>query len=345
MAQESVEWDDEALRVIEQSSPFFATLARPRLEQIAIESRSKVTIAMIQELLQEVYRWGMDSVFGVYEPADALEIYSGFAGASDADEAAEGLSAGAAPKDLVDFCVDSAGLKPGDRVLDVGCGLGRVGVPLAMQGMAVVGIDAWADGLAVTAAWARREDLDFPLIEADLRDLPWKALEGEAGFDVVLSVGTLFEHFPDSDQQARELSLELNHLLKPGGRCLIFIGANHRDEVLRAAQIEPWSGTAVVQTWALRGPGHFLLNERRFRADEERFYNRYIHIEPRAPLRESREIVRSYTHEDLIKLLREAGLVHQRSWGAAGQTGPYTGPYTEYTPESRIMVVLAQKER
>ncbi len=83
---------------------------------------------------------------------------------------------------------------------------------------------------------------------------------------------------------------------------------------------------------------------RRFRAAEERFYIRNIHIDPGAPVRESREVVRSYTHADLIMLLGEAGLVHQRSWGAAGQTGPYTGPYTEYSPESRIMVVLAQKE-
>ena len=41
----------------------------------------------------------------------------------------------------VDFVVDALGLKPGDRVLDVGCGPGRHAHELARRGLVVHGID------------------------------------------------------------------------------------------------------------------------------------------------------------------------------------------------------------
>ncbi|MEP7115289.1 MAG: class I SAM-dependent methyltransferase [Ilumatobacteraceae bacterium] len=41
----------------------------------------------------------------------------------------------------VDFVVDTLGLKPGDRVLDVGCGPGRHAHELAVRGMVVRGVD------------------------------------------------------------------------------------------------------------------------------------------------------------------------------------------------------------
>src|SRR5262245_13242560 len=41
----------------------------------------------------------------------------------------------------VDFLVDALGLRPGDRVLDVGCGPGRHSHELARRGMEVVGLD------------------------------------------------------------------------------------------------------------------------------------------------------------------------------------------------------------
>ncbi len=48
---QSAEWEEEALQILQAISPFFAIPARAWLEQRASESRSKVTPAMIQELL------------------------------------------------------------------------------------------------------------------------------------------------------------------------------------------------------------------------------------------------------------------------------------------------------
>ena len=45
------------------------------------------------------------------------------------------------PKALIDWVIELVGLKPGDAVLDLGCGPGTLAVPFAEAGMRVTGID------------------------------------------------------------------------------------------------------------------------------------------------------------------------------------------------------------
>src|SRR4051812_8498694 len=58
----------------------------------------------------------------------------------------------------VDDLVELAGLTPGDRVLEIGCGTGQLTVPLAERGLAVTAVELGA-GLA---AVARRRLADHP---------------------------------------------------------------------------------------------------------------------------------------------------------------------------------------
>jgi SAM-dependent methyltransferase len=69
----------------------------------------------------------------------------------------------------VDFLVDALGLEPGMRVLDAGCGPGRHALELGRRGLAVVGVDASPDFVALARAAAG--DLTVEFHAADVREL------------------------------------------------------------------------------------------------------------------------------------------------------------------------------
>ncbi len=83
------------------------------------------------------------------------------------------------------FC--AALLSPGGRVLDAGCGTGRVGARLAELGYDVVGVDLDESMLAV----ARRTAPQVPWFQADVSRLGAADLDGETGFDLVVMAGNV----------------------------------------------------------------------------------------------------------------------------------------------------------
>ena len=115
----------------------------------------------------------------------------------------------------VGFLVDALALAPGMRVLDAGCGPGRHSLELARRGIAVVGVDASPDfvALARDAAGAEAGDLPVEFHEADVRDLTY-----DREFDAVICIcqggfGLLGGHDSELDVVTR-----LATALRPGGR-------------------------------------------------------------------------------------------------------------------------------
>jgi SAM-dependent methyltransferase len=83
----------------------------------------------------------------------------------------------------VDTLVEMLALKPGMRVLDVGCGPGRHSLALARRGIDVVGVDISADFVAIASSAAADEGLSARFQLADARRLTF---EGE--FDAAISL-------------------------------------------------------------------------------------------------------------------------------------------------------------
>lgn len=121
-------------------------------------------------------------------------------------------------RDRLDQIIPLLQVRPGERVIDVGCGSGPYLEALAKMGAQVTGVDYSAEMLRMARERLARAGIcDVPLIQADARDL-----SGIAGpFDWVLAVG-LLDYVPDTFR----VLCEFNRLLRPGGRLLATIPKN-----------------------------------------------------------------------------------------------------------------------
>ena len=110
-----------------------------------------------------------------------------------------------------------AKLKPGEAVLDVGCGTGTIAL-LAKKTVGpegrVDGIDASPEMIARATAKAKRAGLKVGFLTATAQELPFT----DGQFDVVLST-LMFHHLPKKVRE--EFGGEVFRVLKPGGRVLI----------------------------------------------------------------------------------------------------------------------------
>jgi ubiquinone/menaquinone biosynthesis C-methylase UbiE len=110
-----------------------------------------------------------------------------------------------------------ADVRPGDSVLDVGCGTGRLALEVSRQvGTTgrVCGIDPGAEQIARARAKAAQRHVPVDFQVGVIEELPFP----DATFDVVLS--TLTMHHLPALLKRRGL-VEITRVLKPGGRLVI----------------------------------------------------------------------------------------------------------------------------
>ncbi len=150
--------------------------------------------------------------------------------------------------------LDAAGLGPGERVLDVGCGFGDTTRQIALA----VGPSGQAVGLDSAPAFIAQAHADFGDLP-QTRFLVADAQTGtlEAGFDVVYSrFGTMFLDSPVAAMQ------NLGRALRPGGRLSMVVWRARRHSVLFELPV------SVVEPLVVRpedpdaltcGPGPFAL--------------------------------------------------------------------------------------
>jgi len=113
-----------------------------------------------------------------------------------------------------DALIESIGVKPGMKVLDLGCGDGTTALPSAQRGADVLGVDIAAN---LVAAGNKRAE------EAGLKNLRFQEgdacnLEGLADdqFDLVVSIfGAMFAPKP------HDVAKEMVRVTKPGGRIVM----------------------------------------------------------------------------------------------------------------------------
>jgi demethylmenaquinone methyltransferase/2-methoxy-6-polyprenyl-1,4-benzoquinol methylase/phosphoethanolamine N-methyltransferase len=112
---------------------------------------------------------------------------------------------------------DMAGIKPGDRVLDVGCGPGNLTLAAKSRtgaGGEVHGIDAAPEMIEVARGKAAKSGADVDFRVGLIEEIPFE----DGYFDIVLS-SLMIHHLPDDLKQKG--FAEIRRVLKPGGRLFV----------------------------------------------------------------------------------------------------------------------------
>ncbi|SDF60696.1 Methyltransferase domain-containing protein [Blastococcus fimeti] len=140
-------------------------------------------------------------------------------------------------------------LPRGSRVLDAGCGPGRVGAHLHEVGHEVVGVDA--DPVLIAAA---EEDHPGPRwLVQDLAELDLRAQGIDAGFDAIVCAGNVMTFLAESTRT--EVLRRLRDVLVGDGRAVFGFGAGRGyafDDFLADAQATGWAPDLLLSTWDLR---------------------------------------------------------------------------------------------
>lgn len=140
-------------------------------------------------------------------------------------------------------------LPRGSRVLDAGCGPGRVGGYLARVGHDVVGVDV--DPELIAAAEQDHPGPRFLVDDLALLDLPSRGIAEP--FDAIVCAGNVMTFLAPSTR--REVLRRLLAHLADGGRAAIGFGAGRGyefGEFLADAAAVGWATDLLLSTWDLR---------------------------------------------------------------------------------------------
>ncbi len=107
-------------------------------------------------------------------------------------------------------------IHPGQRILDVGCGYGRITIPLAESGFEVTGLDLSDVLLRAAREAAGQRRISVQWVHASMCRIPI----GDGLFDVALCLWSAFYELLE-DQEQLQAVREIHRLLRPGGWCLV----------------------------------------------------------------------------------------------------------------------------
>ncbi len=120
-------------------------------------------------------------------------------------------STGEDVRQMIDLCR----LRPGMKVLDHCCGLGRHALEFARLGYAVCGVDRCGAYLSQARAKSQKRSLDIAWYQQDIREL-----NIDEQFHFAYNFFTSFGYIEDPEEEMKSLRLVYKHML-PGGQFLI----------------------------------------------------------------------------------------------------------------------------
>ncbi|ASN18403.1 class I SAM-dependent methyltransferase [Arthrobacter sp. YN] len=136
-----------------------------------------------------------------------------------------------------DFFLAFVNERPNSRVLDLGCGTGRITLAVAAAGHAVVGIDPNPGSLAAARRKPGAEGVTW-------LDGTSAAIPHEAAFDVAIMTAHVAQAINDDGDWSRTLA-DINRVLVPGGR----LAFDSRDPEAKAW--DHWTPAKTLQRYTL----------------------------------------------------------------------------------------------
>ncbi len=145
-----------------------------------------------------------------------------------------------------DFLVRELGIKPGQSILDLGCGTGRHSIELARRGFRLTGLDISAGMLAEAKKRAAAANVDVTWIEANAADF---SLPGRFDAAICLCEGAFGLLGTDIDPIGQPLAILRNMVraMKPDAPCLFTVlngykmARKHTQESVNSGAFDPLS--------------------------------------------------------------------------------------------------------
>jgi SAM-dependent methyltransferase len=225
----------------------------------------------------------------------------------------------------VAWIIETCNLKPGRRVLDLGCGPGLYSQKLAAQGITVTGIDFSSNSLEYARKQAVQAGLKVEYLCQDFLTIDY---DGE--YDLVMQVyGELCVFNPD---QRDDLLRRIRQTLAPGGQ-LVFDISTRVHRALKGAK-NRWYAVTGGGFWR---PHDHLVLETGFDYPEKSVYcDQYIVIEPDGTFTIYRNWFQDYTLETITTVLEMQGFYVKSAWSDLCGT--------PYDPGSEWIGIIAAKE-
>ncbi len=210
----------------------------------------------------------------------------------------------------VEHLVTSGWLKPGDRVLDLGCGPCLYASRLAGKGLRVTGVDISRRSLDYAVQYAEENGLDINYQCTNFFDIEY---DGE--FDAVLQVDGELCTF--SGEKRDELLNKIYKALESGG--LFIFDISTREQRVKSGLKNRWY-TSDGGFWR---PGKHLVLEQGFDYPESDVWlDQYIVIGDTGKITVYRNWFHDYSLQSITEVLKKAGFEITQVWNELAGT-PY----------------------
>lgn len=213
----------------------------------------------------------------------------------------------------IENLVASGVLKPGDRVLDLGCGPGLYASRLAERGMRVTGVDISQRSLDYATQYAAEKGLAINYRCIDFFDIDYS---GE--FDAVIQIFGELNTF--SDEKRDVLLTKIHKALKTGG--LLLFDVSIRTQRIKDGLKNSW----YLSDGGFWRPGKHLVLEQGFDYPEHDVWlDQYIVVDENGNVSVYCNWFHDYTPRSISQVLEKAGFNIMHMWndltGAPYQEG------------------------
>ncbi|NDI35952.1 class I SAM-dependent methyltransferase [Chengkuizengella sediminis] len=185
-------------------------------------------------------------------------------------------------------------LQTDSNILDLGCGNGRITIPLAQKGYHLTGFDG--SNYSLNIARKNAGNLPITWIENQIKDL-----DSEQKFDAILSIGTAFGYVDEHEDKTT--MKKIYDMLNQGGKLLI--DTENRDFMLNEYRENAWNEMGDQIVWSKR-----KFNPMNSRWREVISWNKDNNQES------SILDVRIYSAHELITILETIGFKVQKLYGS-----------------------------
>ncbi len=210
----------------------------------------------------------------------------------------------------VAWIVHSLGLKPGDSVLDLGCGPGLYAIRLAQAGLQVTGVDFSQSSIDYAAGAARQAGLEIVY-----RCQDYLQLDDEKRCDAALLIYGDF--CPLAPEQRRRLLANVRRALKPEGHFVFDVTTPRLRQ--RAGLRNHWYA-AESGFWK---PGPHLVLEQGFAYEHDVYLDQYIVMEEAGKISVYRNWLQDYTADTIRAELEASAYTIDSLWSDLQGT-PYS---------------------